>query len=105
MSTPKTRKKLVEALTGLKKFSSDAEATAAFRQAFTDYGSETPDNVESVGKIVVRTKKHPWLRGERVRGLRLPKRGWLLSDVLGEAEGSPIPSRVRRKFPGITREE
>jgi hypothetical protein len=105
MSTPKIRKRLIKVLTGLRKFGSDAETTAVFRQAFTDFGSETPDNLASVRRIVVSTKKHPLIRGTRVRGLRLRSRGWLLSDIVWAMEGGPIPIAVRRDFPGITREE
>ena len=104
MSTSKTRERLIKVLTGLHEFRNDAKASAAFREAFTDYGSGTPDNLASVELISVATKKDP-LNGVRVRGLRLRSRDWLLSDVVWALESCPIPSEVRKAFPGITREE
>src|SRR6185503_10893185 len=104
MSTSKTRERLIEVLTGLNKFGSDAKATAAFREAFADYGSGAPDNVASARQISVATKKDP-INGVPIRGLRLRSHGWLLSDVVWALESCPIPSEIRKDYPGITREE
>lgn len=105
MSTLDARSKLIQTLAELTKFSSDEVATVAFRQAFLDYASETPDNLESVQKIVANSEKHPSISGKRVRGLRLRSHHWLLSDVLWAAEDCAAPDRVRQEFPGITNEE
>jgi len=104
MSTSRTRERLIEVLTGLHKFGSDAKATAAFREAFADYGSGAPDSVASASQISVATRKDP-INGVPIRGLRLRSRSWLLRDVVWTLESCPIPSEVRKDFPGITREE
>jgi len=69
-------------------------ATASFRRAFLDFGSETPDNLACAEALSIGRRG-----GET--GLLL-RRKWLVVDVLNHAEGSPIPKSVATRFPGIT---
>ena len=69
-------------------------ATAAFRKALLDFGSETPDNAACARALSVGRRG-----GETTLLLR---RKWPVVDVLNHAEGSPIPKGVAARFRGLT---
>lgn len=80
------------------------QATAVFRKALLQFGSETDDNKSCAAKISVGTYRDKD-RGCRVTGLALQPQRQLVSEILNQAEGAPIPSAVRKRFRGITQSE
>ena len=78
------------------------QATAAFRRAFLDFGSDTDDNRDCAAVIGFCTVKNG---RDRTMGLAVRRRHWLVTEILNSAEGSPVPAQVRRDFPRITQRE
>ncbi len=78
------------------------QATAAFRKAMLHFGSETDDNRSCAAEIVV-TKVSDRKHG--TAGLALRGKRSLVSHVLNDAEGIPVPRAVRKNHPGITQRE
>jgi hypothetical protein len=77
-------------------------ATKAFRSALLDFGSETDDNQACAMEISVGTVRDG---DKRATGLALRRQGKLVSQILNDAEGSPVPAAVRRRHAGITQRE
>src|SRR5580765_1043126 len=74
-------------------------ATKAFRKALLDFGSETDDNQECAAEICVSTVRDGALHAT---GLALRRKRRLVSQILNDAEGMPVPARVRRRLTRIT---
>ena len=81
---------------------SAAVATKAFRRALLEFGSETDDNQACAAEIGVSTVRDG---GLRTTGLTLRRKGRLVSQILNDAEGMPVPATVRRRHAGITQQE
>ncbi|MEI8043684.1 MAG: hypothetical protein WCL11_19905 [Verrucomicrobiota bacterium] len=77
-------------------------ATRAFRKALLDFGSETEDNQSCAAEIGVGTVRG---RDRCATGLALQRYGRLVSQVLNDAEGTPVPEAVRKHQAGITQQE
>ena len=77
-------------------------SSKAFRRALLDFGSETDDNRACATEITVSTVRDG---GRRVSGLALKRQRKLVSQILNDAEGTPVPARVRRRHAGITQQE
>lgn len=77
-------------------------ATKAFRRALLDFGSATDDNQACAAEIAVSTIQEG---GLPATGLALRRMGRLVSQILNDAEGTPVPTRVRRRHAGITQKE
>jgi hypothetical protein len=77
-------------------------ATKAFRRALLDFGSETDDNRACAAEIGVSTVRD---RGLLTTGLTLRRKGRLVSQILNDAEGTPVPAALRKRHAGITQRE
>ena len=77
-------------------------ATQVLRKALLDFASETEDNRSCAAEIAVST-----VRGQErcATGLTLQRHGRLVSQVLNDAEGTPVPGAVRKRQAGITQRE
>ncbi len=79
-------------------------ATARLRDALLAVGSETPDNLDCVNRIVfgaVADSDEPvtWL------GPMIADKPILLSDILWALEAGPVPESVRERIPGLEDED
>jgi hypothetical protein len=77
-------------------------ATKAFRRALLDFGSETDDNQACAAEIGVSTVR---AGDQHITGLALRRKGRLVSQILNDAEGIPVPATVRRRHARITQRE
>lgn len=81
------------------------QATRSLRKAYLDYGSHTPDNVETslqfeYGKVA------PSNSEGAVQGLTLKSQNELVSTILWHAYGeSDIPESVAEAYPTLTKPE
>ena len=81
---------------------STSGATKAFRRALLDFGSETDDNQACAAEIGVSTVRDG---DQQATGLALRRKGRLVSQILNDAEGMPVPAAVRRRHADITQRE
>ena len=77
-------------------------ATKALRKELLDFGSETDDNRACAAEISIRTVRDG---DKRATGLALRRQRKLVSQILNDSEGTPVPARVRRRHLGITQRE
>jgi len=79
--------------------------THQLRKAFLDYGSETPDNLETSQYIYYGKCKQKF-GSSPVQGLMLESHGELISHILHQAFGeSEVPQKVLEVYPKLTKEE
>ncbi len=73
-----------------------------FRTAILDYGSETPDNLDSIEKVEIGKVKVD----KRVySGLKIKGKNILLSEIMHEIEAMSMPSEIKEQFTKLTEEE
>jgi hypothetical protein len=101
-----TRKAFLRSLVSIAgksgKPASTPAATKAFRRALLDFASETDDNQACAAEISVSTVRDG---DKRATGLALGRQRKLVSQILNDAEGTPMPAAVRRRHAGITQRE
>ena len=96
---PFTRKRFLEALTGISEGQTGAEElTKKLREALLEFGSETPDNLSCAEQIEVGPV------GERT-GLKLRSRDLPFYDIANVVEGDTMPEVLKTAFPDITQDE
>ncbi|HEY4024211.1 MAG TPA: hypothetical protein VGM75_36385 [Pseudonocardiaceae bacterium] len=78
------------------------ERTATLRRELLWFGSSTPDNRDAAERLAVGEVRR-W--GGRKLGITLARTGSLVSDVLNQAEGCPIPDSLAEAYPDLVQEE
>jgi hypothetical protein len=81
------------------------DADAQFREGFLTFGSETPDNSACVDEIGFGSLPPNPTGYASLLGFVLRRSGLVVSDILNEAEGCPIPEQVGREFPTLSQGE
>lgn len=76
-----------------------------FREAFLNFGSETPDNKSCIKSLKVGLIDDGTSAHRPTVGLRVTGRNWALSTVLNAAEGCPIPAQLSADFPALTQDQ
>jgi hypothetical protein len=71
--------------------------------AFLEFGSETPDNINCYNHIEFGLT-HDY-RSRAVSGLKLKGKELLLSEVMNVVENLELPNKVRRELPDLTESE
>jgi uncharacterized glyoxalase superfamily protein PhnB len=79
-----------------------AEMNAQFKKTLLDFGSETPDNKESVERIEVgQVRDESWLHA----GLQIKDKKIMLSQLMHSMESMDLPQEIKAEYPALTRED
>jgi enoyl-[acyl-carrier-protein] reductase (NADH) len=79
-----------------------AEMNAQFKKTLLDFGSETPDNQESVERIEVgQVREGSWLHA----GLQIKDKKIRLSQLMHSIESIDLPEAIKAEYPALTRED
>ncbi len=94
-----TEKALLTTLSNLARgCDDDGTGSDELRQAFLDYGSETPDNKAAVAGIEVGTVNDE-------TGLKLSGKKLLLSEIAHRLEASKLPQALKEELPQMTEDD
>jgi hypothetical protein len=74
-------------------------------QAFLDFGSETPDNLDCFQNLEYGLATNDSHTSRKTVGLKLKGADVLISDVMHMIESMEIPAEVKEDFPDLTTEQ
>ena len=79
------------------------DLTGRFRQALLIFSSHSDDNVACAEELDIGTFSQ--MEGTVEAGVRIRALGRLVSNVLWNAEGCPVPTQLREAIPEITQQQ